>query len=492
MEGFRMRKHRILLTALLILVLVASCAVASAAYYHISGTTWLKVRQLPYTNAVVLGNYRKDFALTVTKKYGDWSYVHFTDGHEGYVMNKYITSTSSYKAWITADDTALRSGPDSSFASQGTLSKGTKLTVLSHGSSWDYVSTTNGNGYVRNSFLSKKAVAANKSSGGYTAYVANSDTASVNIRSGAGKGYSVIGKAYVGNAVNVISHGKTWDKIEFNGITGYMMTQYLSKKAPSSTPSPAPTFEPAPTAAPFVEYTAYITSSNGKSVNFRRGPGTGYANWKQLPVGTAVTVLEYKNATWAHIKCDGQDGYVMRKYLSTAEVTATPAPSGKPTAEPTPEPTPFSPYYAYVTSSNGKSVNLRNGAGTGYGTLAALPVGTSVYVTGTAAGGWSKVEYADKSGYVMSKFLTTSYVEPTSGPTVTEEPVGDFYPAYVVSTNGEPVNMRSGPGIGYSNVTRLPVGTVVTVLGQTGEWCRIEYEGSKGYMKKQFLSTTAP
>ena len=45
------------------------------------------------------------------------------------------------------------------FAASGTLAKGTKVTVLSHGSAFDYVKSGSVRGYVRNSRLSTKKVA---------------------------------------------------------------------------------------------------------------------------------------------------------------------------------------------------------------------------------------------------------------------------------------------------------------------------------------------
>ncbi len=485
-------KKRVLLTALLVLILVASCAVASAVYYHVSGTSWVKLRQLPYTDAKILANYRQDYALTVSKKYGDWSYVKFTDGHEGYVMSKYLKSTASYKAWITADKTALRSGPATSFASKTTLSKGLKVTVLSHGTAWDYVSTTAGSGYVRNSYLSKKYVAPTKKTGGYTAYVTNSNTSTVNVRKGAGKGYTVIGKLKVGTAVKVLSHGKTWDEIEYKNGVGYMMTQYLSRKKPGPTPSPAPTFAPTPKPTAFVQYTAYVTSPNGKSVNFRNGPGTGYANIKQLKVGSKVTVLKHANGTWDYIQYGSQKGYIMHKYLSRTVVTPTPAPSTKPTAKPTASPTPFAPYTAYVTSEDGRTVNLRTGPGTGYGTVKALGVGTRVNVIGSADGGWRKIKVSGVTGYIMNKYLSRSLVTPTPKPTSKPTPISKTYTGYIVSTNGEDVNVRKGPGTAYTHLTRLPIGTAVKVLSTKDGWCYIQYQSIKGYVKKEFISKTAP
>ena len=140
----------------------------------------------------MLDSYRKDWALTIDERYGSWVYVTFTNGKDGYVLSKYLKSTKSYTAWINSDDVALRYGPDYSFKTLGTLAKGAKVTVLSHGSKYDYVSSTVGRGYVRNSALSKKKVkASGKAStsntiaspnSSYDAYVVNPNNRTVNLR----------------------------------------------------------------------------------------------------------------------------------------------------------------------------------------------------------------------------------------------------------------------------------------------------------------------
>ncbi len=316
-----------LFALLLVLVLLAPTALASAAYYAVD-TNWLKVRRLPEANASVLDSYRRDWALTVEKKYGDWAYVTFTNGKDGYVQSKYLKSTKSYTAYITNDGTALRKGPSYTFSKVGTLARGAKVTVLSHGSKYDYISTSVGRGYVKNSFLSKKKVKASGNSStaesiadpskNYDAYVVNPNNRTVNLRTGPGTNYRVINAYRPGTGVTVLEAGPDWSHISIEGQEGYMMSMYLSTAKPAAAETPKPAggnSEPSPTDAPFVPFMAYVTSANGKSVNIHRGPGLGYANVTRAAVGTAVTVLGQVNKTWMKIEIDGKTGYIMKKYL---------------------------------------------------------------------------------------------------------------------------------------------------------------------------------
>ncbi|WP_010632581.1 SH3 domain-containing protein [Sporolactobacillus vineae] len=43
------------------------------------------------------------------------------------------------------------------------------------------------------------------------------------------------------------------------------------------------------------------------------------------------------------------------------------------------------------------------------------------------------------------------------------------------------VHFRSGPGTGYASLSVLKKGTQVSVIGQSGSWLRITYNGKTGY-----------
>ena len=146
---------------ILVLALLVPAASALAVTYYRVNTTWLKAHEKPQYDAKVVDSYRRDFAVTIERKGKDgWARVRFRPGGaQVYVQTKYLTACSSYTAYISKDNTVLHKGPATSFKSLGKLAKGTKVTVLTHGSAFDYVSTPRGKGYVRNTHLSSDKVA---------------------------------------------------------------------------------------------------------------------------------------------------------------------------------------------------------------------------------------------------------------------------------------------------------------------------------------------
>lgn len=83
----------------------------------------------------------------------------------------------------------------------------------------------------------------------------------VNVRSGPGTNYKLLGSAKKGAVYTVTkqNYKKGWHQISFNGKTGYISSQYLSvKKAPATTPKPTPTPTPKPTETPVVNKNATV------------------------------------------------------------------------------------------------------------------------------------------------------------------------------------------------------------------------------------------
>ena len=56
---------------------------------------------------------------------------------------------------------------------------------------------------------------------------------------------------------------------------------------------------------------------------------------------------------------------------------------------------------------------------------------------------------------------------------------------------GDSVNMRSGPGLGYSRIMYLNKGDAVTVNGETNGWKSISYGNSSGYVYSDYVSVTS-
>lgn len=94
--------------------------------------------------------------------------------------------------------------------------------------------------------------------------------------------------------------------------------------------------------------------------------------------------------------------------------------------------------------------------------------------------------------------------EPTPVPTPEPTPVPEYeglsvqpttyynegeQPTYTV-TDGNNLNMRSGPGTDYDKIGQVPASTGVTALGtnEDGSWVVVNYNGTYGWLKTEFLN----
>lgn len=118
------------------------------------------------------------------------------------------------------------------------------------------------------------------------------------------------------------------------------------------------------------------------------------------------------------------------------------------------------------------TLNVRSSPSTGGQIRARLS--DDAYVTLVERSGeWWRVEYADgEFGYCHSAYLSEI----------------DASPARVQVSSS--LNVRSGPGTGYSRTASLYSGERVLVLSRSGDWSRILFDGGRtGWVSSQYLTT---
>ena len=246
--------------------------------------------------------------------------------------------------------------------------------------------------------------------------------------------------------------GSWYAVIAPDGLAGYMLGDYLQiEGGGGSTP---------------VESAAYVTSRNGLNVRLRSGPGKGYSILASYAPGTECMILS-SGKNWCRIQIGSVTGYMMTQFLTNDPVTPAPVPP----------PVPVDQYPVYVTSSNGKGVNLRSGPGKGFSSIGFYSVGTQAYMI-TKGATWSYIHVGERYGYMMTRFLTETQPTPPA-------PVYDG--AYVVSANGRNVNLRTAPSKTAQIIRSFRVGTKLTIITYGTDWYFIQIDGYYGYMMRQFI-----
>ena len=300
----------------------------------------------------------------------------------------------------------LRASPSFSGSILASYPSGTVVRIVSQVGSWYEVYTPdNMNGYMYGDYLQISSGSGGISGGVYygdsgTAYVTSRNGLNVRLRSGPGKGYSILATFSPGTKATVLSAGNNWSRVQIGKYTGYMMTEFLSGDAvQKQDPNPYIPVKPQPDTS---SGTVYVTSRNGKGVNLRSGPSKNYPSIGFYSVGTAAEMLT-EGSTWSYIGVGNRYGYMMSEFLTTSKQTTPVVPvSG-----------------SYVVSANGRSVNLRTAPTTAASVITAFPVGTRLTVI-TRGSDWYFVQIGEYFGYMMRQFIYDG------GGTATTTPVYDW------------------------------------------------------------------
>lgn len=268
-------------------------------------------------------------------------------------------------------------------------------------------------------------------------------TTAVNFRTGPSTGYSIISTLPAGAKVVVSSEsGNGWSKVVYNGTTGYISSDYLSFSNELSGSFGTGTI-------------------NASYVRMRSGPGTNSSILGTYSSGTAMEVTGV-NGNWYQVSYNGTTGYVRSDYMSLSGAAGGGGSSSSTSGT--------------AGTVKGSDVRLRSGPGTGYAILGTYSNGTALTIEGTS-GSWTKVTIGGVSGYMHSDYVA-------SGSTGSSEQTG-----YI---NGTSVRLRSGPSTTSTILGTYNTGTAMTITGSSGNWYAVTYNGTNGYVCKDYMTTTKP
>ena len=290
----------------------------------------------------------------------------------------------------------------------------------------------------------------------------------LNVRSGPGTSNSVIGSLKRGNSVAVKAKSNGWYKVSYGSGTGWVCGDYLSVGQSSPAKAPAQSKPSSPSSSG--GSAGRISGTGGAGVNVRSGAGTRYGRIGGLAEGASVTIVG-QSGGWYQIKYGSGTGWVCGDYVKK---TSGGSSGGTSTGK--------------VSGTGGSGLNVRSGAGTGYGRIGGLGEGASVTIVGQS-NGWYQIKYGSGTGWVSSQFVKKGSGGSSGGSSSGGSSSGGSTSTagYVSGTGGAGVNVRSGAGTGHSRIGGLAEGASVTIVGQSNGWYKIKYGSGTGWVSSQFV-----
>ena len=162
--------------------------------------------------------------------------------------------------------------------------------------------------------------------------------------------------------VNSTSNSK-WYKCTYNGKTGYIYSKYLQGRTETHILAEA------------LKMRSSMSKANDKNVI------------KILAKGTKVTVLSKEKNEWLRVSAAGKTGYIKSGHFTddTSRIGIGAV--------------------VKQTKTTKTALNLRKGPSASTKIILVIPANKKVTVTAMEAGGWYKVTYNGKTGYVKGTYL---------------------------------------------------------------------------------------
>ena len=365
----------------------------------------LNLRQLPSYSAGIIG-YIPQYAVVDVFEYdGGWARIRYS-GVTGWVLRSFLTDYNAQpvptptplvtiitpapgdkvigKAQVTTASGSLnlRQLPSYSASIIGSIPQYAVVDVFEYDGGWARIRYSGVTGWVLRSFLTdynpqptcNPYPTANPGVLQGYAYV-RTNGGGLNMREYASTAARVTMVIPRYARVEIHSYGSTWAWVRYMGVSGYVMTRYLSTGGVS----------PAPTAAPTAGSWATVATQSG-GLNIREATYVGSRILKVAPKGATVSVLE-RGTTWSRISYGGVTGYAMTGFLNfgggTASVTSSRA----------------------IVSASGNGLKLYTSASTASSALCTIPARTEVNVLSRGER-WTYVNWGSYTGYVLTTYLT--------------------------------------------------------------------------------------
>ncbi|MGG3449076.1 SH3 domain-containing protein [Domibacillus aminovorans] len=128
------------------------------------------------------------------------------------------------------------------------------------------------------------------------------------------------------------------------------------------------------------------------------------------------------------------------------------------------------------------TLNVRENPSPRAKVVGSLKNGAVVYVYNTEPGGWSKIKYNNKAGYVASGYLTPN------GSSSSDNSGGEK----ATVTASPSLNVRANPSPKAKIIGSLKKGAIVYIYGtEPGGWSKIMYNGRYAYVASSYLKKEA-
>ena len=297
-----------------------------------------------------------------------------------------IEANAAQTLTVTTSVLNVRTGAGTNYSIMSKVYEGDTLEVIGSSNGWYNVKLSSGKtGWVSGDYVSVSGSSSDTSTTIKTGIV---NTSVLNVRSGASTSYSIIGKVYSGNTVEIIGSSNGWYNIKLSGgKTGWVSGDYVNVGGSSND----------------TNTTIKTGIVNTSVLNVRSGASTSYSIIGKVYSGNTVEIVGSSNG-WYNIKLSsGKTGWVSGDYVNvggSSNDTSTTIKTG---------------------IVNTSVLNVRSGASTSYSIIGKVYSGNTVEIIGSS-NGWYNIKLSGgKTGWVSADYVNVGGSSSNSGSTVTNK-----------------------------------------------------------------------
>ncbi len=408
------------------------------------------------------------------------------------VKNINTSKGNSFGEIISLEDLGLRKGADSSHEIITSIPSGARVNIIDKVSKdWYKVSYKDFTGYLQAKDIRVLGDELNQDNVGLIS--ANQ----LNVRTSPNENGQVIGTLHKNDKVNVLDKSiDGWYKIDFNGRRAYVSSKYVNLISYKNNEVKTEVKkEP-------IEGIGKVNINT--ALNVRQASTTNSRIIGSLKGGEKVNIISESNGFYK-IEFNNSYGYVYSKYISKdgdsekvqvvkqGEVKKEKVDESKKEAKATPK---AEPVVLAVRSLNktgivnvSSSLNVRSSASTSSKVIGSLSGNTKVTIVGEE-GAFYKIEYKGSHGYVAKEYVK-DVTESNNSNQGTQTPEKPSTPESTEKTGivnvSSSLNVREGASTSSKVIGSLSGNTKVIIVGEEGEFYKIEYKGSHGYVAKEYV-----
>ncbi|MDT9346960.1 SH3 domain-containing protein [Clostridium perfringens] len=474
----------------------------------------LNVREGASTSSKVIGSLSGNSKVTIVGEEGAFYKIEYKGSH-GYVAKEYVkdvtesnnsnqgtqtpekpsTPESTKKTGIVNVSSSLnvREGASTSSKVIGSLSGNSKVTIVGEEGAFYKIEYKGSHGYVAKEYVKDVTESNNSNQGTQTPEKPNNPestkktgivnvSSSLNVREGASTSSKVIGSLSGNTKVIIVGEEGAFYKIEYKGSHGYVAKEYVKDVTESNNSNQGTQTPEKPSTPESTKKTGIVNVSS--SLNVREGASTSSKVIGSLSGNTKVIIVGEEGAFYK-IEYKGSHGYVAKEYVKNVTESNN---SNQGTQTPEKPSTPETIKKTGIVNVS-SSLNVRSGASTSSKVIGSLSGNTKVIIVGEE-GAFYKIEYKGSHGYVAKEYVK-DVTESNNSNQGTQTPEKPNNPESTKKTGivnvSSSLNVREGASTSSKVIGSLSGNSKVTIVGEEGAFYKIEYNGSHGYVAKEYI-----